>query len=709
MTKPQLWPIFICYRRVDGGTAARRLHEMLDKWQTGGPDGQTIQIDAYLDETMPGIADWKAMHRPYLERSRAIVVVCTPGARIDEGPDDWVHLEINWWLEHRETAPILVDPLKEGLRYVPLQIAQRWPDIQRIPLVEEEWSRLSGAPLQEKTDAVRRLIIGAILPSGAAIYAKELEQERERAEQLRRALAIAQASLLDTRAASLFNESRLIGARREREMDTRADILGRLASPTTSGARERNLRHELGQLDAEAARLRAAGREALRGGREYLQQADRAWEALQAAGTSDVQRQRPEPPDVFSVELLNAGRGESILLHYGTPDDIKVLVINAGPRKDYAASVEPRLRQLGAARFDGGPVPIELFIVSDRDEEKTGGLERLLSGLAEPAPPQGHVADVRGIWANIFRVDDGRAGLRARIRALIDDLGIPLNQPFDHHVMRPEKGRAVVTMPGGLEIVVLGPTSARIASLYQASRNEAMKAGTTLESLLPETFGRVAVETNPEPLRAQTATPADPGTDCIPSENASRFAGGTYADNAVSNLASTIVLFRFGGRTFLYTGDSRGDLILDGLGCAGLLDEQGEASVDLMTIPHLGSRRNVTVDFFRRVKAAGYLFSGDGTIFGLPDIETVAALVTARSCDSYSMYFVNRDSPHSPPPEPIHRGRATRPGRSAAVDHGRKLDTFFQQEERFHPNYRRLFRSSSSGSVIIDLLNPVRY
>src|SRR5262245_24771694 len=245
MTKPQLWPIFICYRRVDGGTAARRLHEMLDKWQTPGPEGQTIQIDAYLDETMPGIADWKAMHRPYLERSRAMVVVCTPGARIDEGPDDWVHLEINWWLDHRDTAPILVDPLKEGLRYVPLRIAQRWPDIQRIPLVEEEWSRLSGASLQEKTEAVRRLIIGAILPSGAAIYAKELEQERERAENLRRALAVAEASLLDMRAASLFGESRLIAARREREMDTRADILARLASATASGIRERNLRHEL--------------------------------------------------------------------------------------------------------------------------------------------------------------------------------------------------------------------------------------------------------------------------------------------------------------------------------------------------------------------------------------------------------------------------------------------------------------------------------
>jgi hypothetical protein len=40
--------------------------------------------------------------------------------------------------------------------------------------------------------------------------------------------------------------------------------------------------------------------------------------------------------------------------------------------------------------------------------------------------------------------------------------------------------------------------------------------------------------------------------------------------------------------------------------------------------------------------------------------------------------------------------------------HGAKLDAFFREEERFHPNYRRVFRSSAGGSVIIDLLTPVR-
>ena len=299
MTAPQLWPIFICYRRVDGHAAARRLYEMLDKWQTTAAESQPIQIDAYLDDNMPGIPDWRAMHTPYLEKARAIVVVCTPGAKLNEGPDDWVHYEIDWWIEHRETAPILIDPLREGARFVPLQIAKRWPDIQRISLVEEEWRQLSGEAVEQKTAVIRRQIMGAILPSGAAIYAQELAEERDRALELKRALSVAEASLLDARAASLFGESRLTDARRDLEMSRRTDILERLAAAKDSGAREGNLRHELKQLDSDVAALKAASKAALTTGREHLQRADLAWAAVATGQTAKVERIRPEPPYIF--------------------------------------------------------------------------------------------------------------------------------------------------------------------------------------------------------------------------------------------------------------------------------------------------------------------------------------------------------------------------------------------------------------------------
>jgi flagellar basal body-associated protein FliL len=191
ITEPQLWPVFICYRQADGLAAARQLHELIDKRTVTGPKGEVIQLDVYLDQTMPAVADWREIHRPYLEKARALIVICTPGSKIVEGPDDWVHMEINWWLANRGTAPILIDPLGQGIRYVSTAIRDRWPEIQRIRLVEAEWSRLPPAELEQKANALRRQIIGNILPSGAAIYEEELKAERQHAKNLVRALVAA--------------------------------------------------------------------------------------------------------------------------------------------------------------------------------------------------------------------------------------------------------------------------------------------------------------------------------------------------------------------------------------------------------------------------------------------------------------------------------------------------------------------------------------
>ncbi|MGD2015300.1 MAG: hypothetical protein PVG84_16225, partial [Desulfobacterales bacterium] len=140
--------------------------------------------------TMPGVEDWMELHRPYLEKARAMIVICTPGTKLNEGPEDYVHQEIDWWLKHREVAPILIDPLMEGLRFVPSQIAERYPNIQRIALVENEWRSLTETAFKEKTDAIRRQIIGTILPIGAEIYAQELKKERQRARRLRLAFTV---------------------------------------------------------------------------------------------------------------------------------------------------------------------------------------------------------------------------------------------------------------------------------------------------------------------------------------------------------------------------------------------------------------------------------------------------------------------------------------------------------------------------------------
>jgi beta-lactamase superfamily II metal-dependent hydrolase len=90
----------------------------------------------------------------------------------------------------------------------------------------------------------------------------------------------------------------------------------------------------------------------------------------------------------------------------------------------------------------------------------------------------------------------------------------------------------------------------------------------------------------------------------------------------------------------LLTGDARGDDILFGLTEAGLLGANGFA-VDLLKVPHHGSDRNVTTEFFRRVRAKHYVVSGDGE-HGNPEIATLRMIVDARGASAYTVHATHR-------------------------------------------------------------------
>ena len=310
----ELWPIFICYRQVDGLPAARRLYELLDKHRhkVRGTKGQTIQFDVYLDQTMPAVADWRKIHQPYLKRARALIVVCTPGAKIKDGPEDWVHREIKWWLDHRETVPILIDPLGQGIRYVPTAISKRWPEIQRIPLVESEWIGLSRTDLEQKASALRGKIVGNILPSGAAIYEEELKAERRRAAKLRVALRaaeisgrVSEASLHDAKSAAYFAEARRHEARWETVRQRQIEV-GRALSALGSdaedaaGLRRQNLNFEYRQLGETMKTLAARAAEPRQHGYAELKLADDAWRALEQDGQSTASRRSRQSLPTYS-------------------------------------------------------------------------------------------------------------------------------------------------------------------------------------------------------------------------------------------------------------------------------------------------------------------------------------------------------------------------------------------------------------------------
>jgi hypothetical protein len=111
-----------------------------------------------------------------------------------------------------------------------------------------------------------------------------------------------------------------------------------------------------------------------------------------------------------------------------------------------------------------------------------------------------------------------------------------------------------------------------------------------------------------------------------------------YVDKSVPNLSSIVLLASVEGKRMLLTGDARGDKILQGLEAAGQIKKGGKIEIDLLKVPHHGSSNNLAKDFFERIVAKHYVFSGDGE-HGNPERETLEMLMAARGDNDYAIHL----------------------------------------------------------------------
>ena len=93
------------------------------------------------------------------------------------------------------------------------------------------------------------------------------------------------------------------------------------------------------------------------------------------------------------------------------------------------------------------------------------------------------------------------------------------------------------------------------------------------------------------------------------------------------------------GKTILFTGDGRGDFILEGLEKKGLMNEEGKIHIDVFKVPHHGSIRNATKEFFEKVTADIYILSGDGH-HGNPELGTMQWIVEAAKDEGRAVELI---------------------------------------------------------------------
>jgi beta-lactamase superfamily II metal-dependent hydrolase len=351
---------------------------------------------------------------------------------------------------------------------------------------------------------------------------------------------------------------------------------------------------------------------------------------------------------VFSLEALQAFQGDSLLLHAGD----KLVLIDGGPRTTWEQSLRPRLEQLRARVPGGGPLRIDLAMVSHIDDDHIHGLTDLGSTLVDLDEDQQPLPyDVGGLWHNAFddiignrasEVPAAGAPVVASVgqgRVLRDQavrLGWARNQPFDGLVIAPR-----VVPIGDATLTVVAPAAPALAKL-------------------------------------------DAKWEEVLTHQAAKTQVAEYADTSVFNLSSIVVLAEAAGKRMLLCGDARGDHVLEGLDAAGA-GKDGVTQLDILKLPHHGSIRNVDHDFFERLPAAHYVVSANGRD-GNPETETLNAIATSRKDDDFEIHLTNHDGDG---------------------DLAKRLDAFVAARDAAGRHYRVSFRDPKALSLRIDLADPL--
>jgi hypothetical protein len=335
---------------------------------------------------------------------------------------------------------------------------------------------------------------------------------------------------------------------------------------------------------------------------------------------------------IFSLEALQAGKGDSLILHFGTKGNPQFAIIDGGPGRVYRDSFKPRLLQLAKKYGQLGKLPVAFVMVSHIDDDHIHGI---LDWLADWQMDQRSQCQIGDFWFNSF--DDGlkqipsplrSASLGASpqmqaqaltssrnckvgavaasvnqgraLRAFLQTKGIQVNAEKGFLISDKNKTTAVF---GKLRLTVISPNRARLEALFGKWR-EAVKKNRKMDA-------------------------------------------AAYRDQSVENLSSLVVMAEMDGSCMLLTGDARGDDIIAGLKATKFLGGKKTCHVDILKIPHHGSNRDVTLEFFKTVTADHYVISANGENDN-PDADTLCWLAEARGSSNYCVYLTNQSNPARP-------------------------------------------------------------
>jgi len=314
---------------------------------------------------------------------------------------------------------------------------------------------------------------------------------------------------------------------------------------------------------------------------------------------------------MLTLRVVQAHFGDCLLLVHGNQD--KYMLVDGGPANTFAPHLQAVLSNIKPNRLD-------VVCLSHVDTDHTTGLQDLLAELRDATDDNDPLlVSIGDFWINEFGTtidadnkkrdvqlanilqavtpagsmhlaSDALSGIKHGhgLVLLAKQLGITIN---NHTQGQPWlSGKINAFQHHDLDITVVGPTEKNLARLRREWDDW--------------------IEDQEERIKNGDLNAA------------------IKADTSMPNLSSIQLLVKCNNKTLLLTGDGRGDHLISALEEADLLDDEGDFEVDVLKLPHHGSARNVTADFFERVRAKTYVISANGRDDN-PDTATLSWMVAA--------------------------------------------------------------------------------
>jgi beta-lactamase superfamily II metal-dependent hydrolase len=299
---------------------------------------------------------------------------------------------------------------------------------------------------------------------------------------------------------------------------------------------------------------------------------------------------------VIKLHVLQAEYGDCFILESKSGNDSVNILIDGGPYQTFEKHLKPTLKKIP---LNG---KLDLAVLSHIDNDHVIGLLDLLAEIKNQRESGGkELVKIEKIWhnsfndllelheepkkllGNIFSAKSMVKGSNSKeslvmkgfqqgtdLTNLAKILKIQTNPDFDNIIVANDKIRSVRL--NNISIQLLGPTKKNVDKLRKEWKKWLEKKNTE-----KTVFGLLKL-----------------------------------VDKSVPNLASITFLASIKNKKILFTGDAIAHDIVEMLSKNQMLDKNGKFYVDVLKVPHHGSDRNASPEFFETVIANYYIISANG-------------------------------------------------------------------------------------------------